>query len=130
LISAEALLFSSLFSFIHFALSVDSSNMPLEFITPEGLRLDGRRAGELRKIHCKLGVIDKADGSAYVEQGNTKALVAVYGPREVVFRSRAEHDRAIVNAEFGVASFSSQQRKKSTRMDKFRRHCFWFCSRI
>ena len=30
-----------------------------------------------------MGIIDKADGSAYVEQGNTKALATVHGPHEV-----------------------------------------------
>jgi ribonuclease PH len=28
-------------------------------------------------------VFSQADGSAYIEQGNTKCLAAVYGPREV-----------------------------------------------
>ncbi len=55
----------------------------LELISPEGLRLDGRRAGELRRIHCKMGVFTKADGSAFFQQGNTQVVVAIYGPREV-----------------------------------------------
>lgn len=54
-----------------------------EYINPEGLRMDGRRPDELRKIRCKLGIFARSDGSAYIEQGNTKVLVAVYGPREV-----------------------------------------------
>ena len=37
-----------------------------------GLRLDGRKAGELRRIETRLGVFGQADGSAYIEQGNTK----------------------------------------------------------
>ncbi len=28
-------------------------------------------------------MLSQADGSAYIEQGNTKCLAAVYGPREV-----------------------------------------------
>jgi exosome complex component RRP41 len=55
----------------------------LELLTPEGLRVDGRRANELRKITAKTSVFSQADGSAYIEQGNTKCLAAVYGPREV-----------------------------------------------
>ena len=31
----------------------------------------------------RLGVFDQADGSAYIEQGNTRVLAAVYGPHEV-----------------------------------------------
>jgi hypothetical protein len=50
-----------------------------------GLRVDGRRANELRKISAKLGVLGQADGSAYLEMGNTKVLAAVYGPHEVRF---------------------------------------------
>jgi exosome complex component RRP41 len=30
-----------------------------------------------------MGLFARADGSAYFEQGNTKVLAAVYGPREV-----------------------------------------------
>jgi RNase PH len=48
-----------------------------------GLRNDGRRGHELRKIRCRLGVFSQSDGSAYIEQGNTKVLAAVYGPRPV-----------------------------------------------
>jgi ribonuclease PH len=38
----------------------------------QGLRLDGRKAGELRRIQCRMGVYGQADGSAYLEQGNSK----------------------------------------------------------
>lgn len=49
----------------------------------QGLRLDGRRPHELRRIRCKLGVFEQPDGSAYLEQGNTKVLAAVFGPHQV-----------------------------------------------
>lgn len=48
-----------------------------------GLRVDGRRALELRQIRMRMGVFGQADGSAYIEHGNTKVLAAVYGPRQV-----------------------------------------------
>ena len=48
-----------------------------------GLRVDGRRPPELRRLQCKLGVFQQADGSAFLEQGNTKVLAAVYGPHDV-----------------------------------------------
>jgi len=57
-------------------------------LSPEGLRIDGRRANELRQIRVKMGVFARADGSCYFEQGNTKVLVAVNGPREVRLFSR------------------------------------------
>ena len=55
----------------------------LELISDEGFRIDGRRPTELRRIQCKIGVYNQADGSAYIEQGNTKVLATVYGPHEV-----------------------------------------------
>jgi exosome complex component RRP41 len=55
----------------------------MHLLSDQGLRLDGRRANELRQIRCKLGVFSQPDGSAYLEQGNTKVLAAVYGPHEV-----------------------------------------------
>ena len=56
----------------------------MELLSDQGLRLDGRRANELRQIRCRLGVFSQTDGSAYLEQGNTKVLAAVYGPHEVM----------------------------------------------
>ena len=56
----------------------------IELLSDEGFRIDGRKANELRQIQCKLGVFSQADGSAYLEQGNTKVLAAVYGPHEVI----------------------------------------------
>ena len=44
----------------------------MEYISPEGLRLDGRRPKELRQLSCEFGVLAKADGSATFETGNTK----------------------------------------------------------
>lgn len=55
-----------------------------ELLSSQGLRLDGRRPNELRRIRCKLGVFTQPDGSAYIEQGNTKVLAAVYGPHQVM----------------------------------------------
>jgi hypothetical protein len=31
----------------------------------------------------RLGLFSRVDGSAYFEQGNTKVIAVVYGPREV-----------------------------------------------
>eukprot|EP01043_Picozoa_sp_COSAG02_P118477 COSAG02_NODE_55069_length_292_cov_1.196891_1_plen_52_part_01 len=48
-----------------------------EYVSPEGLRLDGRRPGEVRRVRCSLGVLARADGSAMYEQGNTRVMAAV-----------------------------------------------------
>ena len=50
-----------------------------EILSPEGLRLDGRRPGEIRRLRCQMSAEPKADGSAYLEQGNTKGLVTGCG---------------------------------------------------
>lgn len=66
------------------ALSQVWENMAgLELLSDQGYRIDGRKATELRKIQARMGVFAQADGSAYLEQGNTKALAVVYGPHEV-----------------------------------------------
>ena len=44
----------------------------MEFLSPEGLRMDGRRPKELRKLHCEVGTLGEADGSATFDMGNTK----------------------------------------------------------
>ncbi|KAJ2079878.1 Exosome non-catalytic core component [Coemansia sp. RSA 988] len=89
-----------------------------ELLSPEGLRVDGRRANELRRILCRASVLNTADGSAYYEQGNTKVLVAVYGPREPRFRNSIQHEQATINVEFNVAPFSTSERRKRSKGDK------------
>lgn len=44
----------------------------MEYVSPEGLRQDGRRAVEFRQLRCKVDVLSGADGSAVFEFGNTK----------------------------------------------------------
>ncbi|PIA17410.1 exosome component 4 [Coemansia reversa NRRL 1564] len=89
-----------------------------ELLSPEGLRVDGRRANELRRILCRASVLNTADGSAYYEQGNTKVLVAVYGPREPRLRGPVQHEQATINVEFNVAPFSTSERRKRSKGDK------------
>jgi exosome complex component RRP41 len=91
----------------------------IEFISPEGLRVDGRRPQEVRKINFRLNLFSRADGSAYYEQGNTRVLAAVYGPRQVTHRGAAKHDRAIINCEYSMATFSTGERKKSIKRDRY-----------
>lgn len=55
-----------------------------------GLRIDGRRPNELRKIQCEIGVFAQADGSAVLSQGNTKVIATVYGPHEVKLTSKLD----------------------------------------
>lgn len=36
-----------------------------------------------RELQCELGLLERADGSARLAQGDTSVLCAVYGPAEV-----------------------------------------------
>jgi len=90
-----------------------------ELLADQGLRIDGRRPNELRKIQCKLGVFNQADGSAYLEQGNTKVLATVYGPHEVRgSRMNALHDKVLINCQYSMATFSTGERKRRPRGDR------------
>ncbi len=80
-----------------------------------GLRVDGRRPAEVRRLRSELGggvVVPGADGSAIVEQGNTKVLAAVYGPREGARFSDAEADRAVITVDFSIAPYATSERRK------------------
>lgn len=84
---------------------------PERLIDEEGLRVDGRRPSELRPIKLEVGVLDKANGSAYVEQGKNKILVAVYGPREPHPRHIALPNRATLRCRYHMAPFSTEERR-------------------
>ncbi|KAG8534733.1 hypothetical protein GDO81_029580, partial [Engystomops pustulosus] len=91
----------------------------LELLSDQGYRVDGRKAGELRKIQARMGVFAQADGSAYIEQGNTKALAVVYGPHEIRgSRAKTLHDRAVVNCQYSMATFSTGERKRRPHGDR------------
>jgi exosome complex component RRP41 len=78
----------------------------------KGKRLDGRALDELRPIKMEIGVLKRADGSAYVEWGGNKVIAACYGPREVHPRHVEEADRAIVRVRYNMAPFSVPDRKR------------------
>ncbi len=78
----------------------------------DGLRLDGRRADELRPVKIEVGILERADGSCYMEMGGNKVIAAVYGPREVHPRHLQEVTRAIVRYRYNMASFSVEERKR------------------
>jgi len=82
-----------------------------KLINDVGIRLDGRKWDELRPISLNIGILEKADGSAYIEWGKNKILVAVYGPREVHPRHLALPDRATFRCRYHMAPFSTEERK-------------------
>lgn len=93
-----------------------------DLLSDAGIRIDGRKATELRKINCRLGVFEQADGSAYLEMGHTNVLAAVFGPHEVSrqgtkLKGASLHDKAYVNCQYSQATFSTIERKRKPRMD-------------
>lgn len=84
----------------------------IKLLTKDGLRLDGRTAEELRPIKIETGVLNRADGSAYIEWGGNKILVAVYGPREAYPKHTQDINKAIIKARYNMAAFSVDERKR------------------
>ncbi|KYH41197.1 MAG: putative exosome complex exonuclease [Candidatus Bathyarchaeota archaeon B26-2] len=82
-----------------------------KLIDEEGKRVDGREWNELRPIKIEVGVLNNADGSAYIEQGKNKILAAVYGPREAHPRHLTLPDRALLRCRYHMAPFSVEERK-------------------
>lgn len=82
-----------------------------KLIDKKGIRLDGRKADELRSLKIEVGVLPNADGSAYVEHGKNKILVGVFGPREVHPKHLARADRMVLRCRYHMAPFSVPERK-------------------
>ena len=70
-----------------------------------GKRLDGRGFDELRPIKIEAGVLERADGSAYLEWGGNKILVAVYGPQECLPRHLSDPHKAVLTYRYNMAPF-------------------------
>ncbi len=75
-------------------------------------RNDGRTFNSLRNMKMEVGVLNNADGSAYVECGNNKVLVGVYGPRELYSKKHSKPDGAVLRCKYNMAPFSVKERKR------------------
>ena len=69
-------------------------------------RFDGRDLGELRQMEAKVGIIPRADGSAYFRIGKTIAYAAVYGPRDLYPRFLQNPERGILRCSYNMMPFS------------------------
>ena len=85
---------------------------PEKLFREDGKRLDGREKDELRPIKMEVGILENADGSAYIEWGNNKIYAAVYGPREVHPHHLAKPDKGILRVFYRMATFSVFERKR------------------
>ncbi|MBI2558306.1 exosome complex exonuclease Rrp41 [Candidatus Woesearchaeota archaeon] len=70
-------------------------------------RIDGRGFDEPRKIEAKVGVIQRADGSAMFRIGNTWAYAAVYGPRNLHPKFLQDPQKGILRCNYNMMPFSS-----------------------
>ena len=76
-----------------------------------GIRCDGRKVDETRKVTIKAGVLKNANGSAYIEFGANKILAGVFGPRDVHPKHLANTDTGIIRCRYHMSPFSVTERK-------------------
>jgi len=75
-------------------------------------RKDGRKFDEPRAMEAKIGVIKRADGSAMFKMGDTIAIAAVYGPRELHPRFLQNPEKGTLRCLYDMFSFSVSERKR------------------
>jgi len=75
-------------------------------------RPDGRKFDETRKIEAKINVIKRADGSAFFSFGKSKAIAAVYGPKQVIPKHKENPQKALLRCNYDMTPFSVTERKR------------------
>jgi exosome complex component RRP41 len=91
-------------------------------------REDGRKAGDVRPMEIKAGVIPNANGSAMVTFGKTTAIAAVYGPRPMFPKHKQVYNRAYLRCVYTMIPFSTTERvrpgpsRRSTEISMVTRH--------
>lgn len=73
-------------------------------------RIDGRKFDELRKVEAKVGVVKNANGSAMFKIGDTIAIAAVYGPRDLFPKFMQNPQKGILRCNYNMMSFSVSER--------------------
>lgn len=84
----------------------------IKLIDENGKRIDGRTFDQLRPVKIEAGILERADGSAYIEWGGNKIIAAVYGPREVFPKHMQDPSKSVLRARYNMAAFSVDERKK------------------
>ena len=77
-----------------------------------GVRIDGRKLDDMRPLSAKLGVVENAEGSAMFKMGDTIAIATVYGPMEVYPAFLEKADRAILEVNYQMLPFSTDERSR------------------
>jgi len=83
-------------------------------------RTNGRRNEETRPCHLRTQAVPNAAGSAYVEQGRTKIVAAVYGPRQAGPGQQALSEGVVtVNLQFTPFCSRSTTREENAKRALF-----------
>src|SRR3989338_3639100 len=69
-------------------------------------RIEWRGLDQMRPIKAKVGVIPRADGSAYFRIGNTFAYAEVYGPRNLHPKFLQDPSKGILRCNYNMMPFS------------------------
>ncbi|KAJ1605310.1 archeo-eukaryotic exosomal RNAse [Cryptosporidium canis] len=94
-----------------------------EIVNRHGFRQDGRRLTDIRRLKCIVseGAQRGVDGNIYFEQGQNKLIVSIIGPipapNSIINSSTGSG--AIVNCNFRVTPFSTQDRRRRGKNDRF-----------
>lgn len=75
-------------------------------------RPSGRTLTQIRPMQAKVGVVPNADGSAMFAFGDTVAIAAVYGPRQLHPQHMQDPATGILRVNYDLLSFSVYERKK------------------
>ncbi|VVC02957.1 Exosome complex component Rrp41 [Candidatus Burarchaeum australiense] len=95
-----------------------------------GKRLDGRELDELRPIKIEAAVLNRADGSAYVEWGKNKVIAGVFGPRECFPKRDVNPYHATLRCRYRMSPFATSDHgrsgpnRRSTELSKVIREAF------
>jgi len=73
-------------------------------------RPDGRKPDETRKIKAEVGIVPNADGSALFAFGDTVAIAAVYGPRQLHPQHLQDPEKGLLRCNYSMMSFSVTDR--------------------
>lgn len=75
-------------------------------------RFDGRKFDELREMRAEVGVVPRADGSALFAFGDTIAIAAVYGPKQLHPQHLQNPEKGTLRVVYDMLSFSVPERKR------------------
>ncbi len=96
-------------------------------------RTSGRKVDEMRPIMAKVGIVPNADGSAMFAFGNTVAIAAVYGPRQLHPQHMQDPSTGILRVTYDLLSFSVSDRKRpgpSRRSNEISKMIEWALSPV